>query len=75
MCVPGGARGLGASVGKPQWHPICRHILAQRGHTNRAVHPCTNLGGHHWSAQEATGDTFKMKKSQNNKLAYKTVRK
>ena len=68
MCVPGGARGLGASVGKPQWHPICRHILAQRGHTNRAVHPCTNLQGHHWSAQKETRDEIKIKNPKTTNL-------
>ena len=63
MRVPGGARGLGASVGRPQWHPICGRILAQRGHRKRAFHPCSNLQEKHWSVQKATGDESNQIKS------------
>lgn len=59
LCVAGGARGLGAAVGKPQWHPICRHILAEGGHRKRAIHTRPTLQGQRWSDQEATGDEIR----------------
>ena len=56
MCVAGGVRGLGASMGKPQWHSLCRHPLVKGGPRKRAVHACPGVQRHHRSSEKETGD-------------------
>ena len=53
--VSGWARGLGASMGKSQRHPLSRPLLVEGRCRERAVHPRANISRQHRRVEEAAG--------------------